>query len=115
MPVGDGGDALARKRALPSVDLSRTEAEQHAQLQRLIDFPQPAPGIRYSNRAIGVADELGRLILSFVLVAMVLIVLAFLVTPWLWIAVVVWIGFFVWTIVALSRRPEPDAAPAIKR
>ncbi len=74
-------------------------------------YPAP-PVVVVANTAIGVADELGRLVLSFVLVCGLLIALAIGLSPWVWIAVAVWTGFAVATILWFRhrglRRPTPQ-------
>lgn len=83
------------------------------ELAPLTDVSSPSPVVVSANTAIGLADELGRLLLSFFLVVGVLSVLAIVLTPWLWIAVAVWIGFAVATVVWFLRRAQRRSAVPI--
>ena len=87
--------------------------QRHAEVERLLD-PPVAPAQHAANVAVGVADELGRLILALVLVTAILIALTAL-SPWFWIAVALWLAYATVTFIWFARRRRPDPSRTIAR
>lgn len=112
----DDPDAGGIERRPPSDPADRPiETWTHDELETLVTGFRPSapPQVHAVNSVLGVADELGRLLMAVAIVLALLVGLAVAVTPWLWIGVVVWIGFAGATVGwLLSRRRRAPAPPA---
>ena len=87
------------------------------ELDALIGLHHSQPEVRAVNQVVGIADELGRLAIAFVLGLVILVGLAAAVSPWFWLGVGVWIGYALATFLWLRsrRRPTQPQLPSSRR
>src|SRR4051794_5718241 len=93
-------------------------AELRADVAKLFPAPNAAPTrlqtvTRVVNRVEGAADQLVRIVIAFVMVAVALIALAIWVSPWFWVGVGIWVAYGAATVLWLLLSQRKNRRRAI--